>query len=168
MENTMADLREEVASRLRNALHGREIDMMERHVGLPHMLGITPIGKFHDPQVEEMTLLDTEHPFWQNYHKEVDGPDQAAQEIQTAIRSLKVDDVFRMTYPYGEEAEVVYIEVDKLNRNRGMTTDCHKCGETIDLDVNVPNDDLGYYFQAVIDCPHCGYYGEYEQRLING
>lgn len=162
----MADLREEVATRLRNALHGREIDMMENRVELPHMLGITPIGKIHDPNNEDMTILDTKHPFWEDYHEDVRTPNAVSEKIQTAIRSLRRDDIFRMTYPYGEEAEVVYVEVDKMEReSEQMTTECAECGETIDANLELRNAGKSYILIANLDCPHCEFGGVYEEPM---
>ena len=86
--NTMEDLRREVASRMRASLHGREIDMVEQVTPeLPHMLGITPLNKIHDPKNEEMTLLDPQHHFWQQYEDDpmekvrVDLPDQSTYNV---------------------------------------------------------------------------------------
>lgn len=167
MVNTMADLREEVASRLRNAMHGREIDMMKNSIELPHMLGITPIGKVHDPTNEEMTLLDTQHPFWQDYHKDIRTGKKVKESIETAIRSLREDQTFRMTYPYGEEAEIVYVEVDKLSRqNDKIATTCADCGRTIDGDIELRSQGNGYAFCTIIDCPHCSFSGSFESQMV--
>lgn len=135
---------------------------MQSHVGLPHMLGITPIGKFHDPDNEKMTLLDVQHPFWVDYHEPIGSPDDVADKIQTAIRSLKEDDIFRITYPYGEEAEIAYVEVDKMNRtDEQMTTECSECGSTIDVAPEIIRDDETYRFDVLVECPHCGFEKRY-------
>lgn len=164
----MADLRREVASRLRNALHGREIDMMEKRVEVPHMLGVTPIGKIHDPQNEEMTLLDTHHPFWKDYDGEIDTKSKVMEEIETAIRSLKKDDIFRMTYPYGEEAEVTYIEVDEVESVESQTTACTECGEDIPYTIGIKElsqEFDGYSLSVNLDCSSCDFAGTFESTL---
>lgn len=167
MVNTMADLREEVASRLRNSMHGREIDMMETvKPRVPHMLGITPLGKVHDPKNEEMTLLDTKHPFWQDYEEDVRTKNQVMEKIETAIRSLKEDNIFRMNYPYGEEAEVIYVEVEKLQPTANdMKTSCKECGTILTAQPNLTQDRGHYYLKFSIDCPDCEFAGVYEQNL---
>jgi hypothetical protein len=168
MVNTMADLREEVASRLRNSMHGREIDMMESvKPRVPHMLGITPLGKVHDPNNEEMTLLDTKHPFWQDYEGDVRTKNQVMEKIETAIRSLKEDNIFRMTYPYGEEAEVIYVEVDKLQPTANdMKTTCAECGSILTAQPNLSQDRGHYYLKFSIDCPDCDFSAVFEQNLV--
>lgn len=162
--NTMADLREECAIRMRKALHGREIDTLENPVHTPHMLDITPIGAIHTHKVEEGTIMDPEHQFWQDFEEEVRTRGKARRKIESAIRSLRKDDIFRMTYPYGEEADIVYCEVDEMG-NRGSTllpTECHECGESIEvpleLDYNEGFDGRGNYSLKVrVDCPHCDF-----------
>lgn len=168
MVNTMADLRAEVASRLRNSLHGREIDKMQGvDPELPHMLGITPLNKVHDPMNEEMTVLDTKHQFWQEYEEDITTAAQVEEKIETAIRSLKEDGVFRMTYPYGEEAEIVYVEVDKLNnRSNSMKTSCKECGNRV---TTAPSLELirgSYHLTFSVDCPECDFSGNYTRNLI--
>lgn len=159
----MADLRREVASRLRNALHGREIDIMKNRVEVPHMLGVTPIGKIHDPQNEEMTLLDTKHQFWQDYDGDTETKSAIMEEIETAIRSLRKDDTFRMTYPYGEEAEVTYVEVDELRSKEKQTTKCAECGENIPYSLELENlGDTAYAARFHLDCPSCDFSGTFE------
>jgi len=170
MVNTMEDLREEVASRLRNSLHGREIDMMETvRPRIPHMLGVTPLGKVHDPKNEEMTLLDPQHPFWQSYEDDVRTKNQLSSKVQTAIRSLKEDGVFRMNYPYGEEAEVVYVEVDKLHPTaNAMNTSCKECGATVMTQPNLEEELGRYHLKFTIDCPECDFTSSYSQPLFKG
>lgn len=163
--NRMDDLRREVASRLRNSLHGREIDMMENRIELPHMLGITPIGKIHDPHNEEMTILDTKHPFWQEYHETVNTKSAVTEKVETAIRSLKKDDIFRMTYPFGEEAEVVYVEVDKMGIEQEDTTTCMECDAEIVYNLDLVNNGSSYFFEVELDCPECDFTGKFERGM---
>lgn len=168
MVNTMEDLRREVASRLRNALHGREIDMMESvRPELPHMLGITPLNKVHDPNNEKMTLLDTNHQFWQNYKEDVRTKNRVTEKIETAIRSLKEDNIFRMNYPYGAEADVIYVEVDKLSTtDNSMKTSCKECGATLTAVPNLLQHGNSYNLKFSIDCTECGFSGSFERRLL--
>jgi len=167
MVNTMADLREEVASRLRNSMHGREIDMMETvKPRVPHMLGVTPLGKIHDPDNEEMTLLDTKHPFWQEYEEDIRTKNQVMEKIETAIRSLKEDDIFRMNYPYGEEAEVIYVEVEKLQAtSNDMKTTCAECGTILTAQPDLVQTNGYYHLRFSLDCDKCDFSRLLEQKL---
>lgn len=168
--NTMADLREECAIRLRDTLHGREIDMLENTVQTPHMLGITPIGAIHTDKVERGTLMDPQHQFWQDFEEDIRTIGEVHRKIESAIRSLRKDDVFRMTYPYGEEADIVYCEVDEMG-NRGATllpTTCHGCGESIEVPLELGyepgyNESGHYSMEVEINCPHCDF-----SRLLRG
>ncbi len=155
----MVDLRREVANRLRAALHGREIDMVEElKPRLPHMLGITPLGNVHDPKNEQMTLLDPQHHFWEDYEEDIQTKRSCREKIQTAIHSLKEDDLFRMTYPYGEEAEVVYVEVDRPTihrRPQEIQTSCAECDSDIAAEPNLLLRSGSYYLRFSLDCPDC-------------
>jgi len=168
MVNTMADLRQEVASRMRHSLHGREIDMMENvKPTLPHMLGVTPIGKVHDPNNEEFTILDSRHQIWQDYVDDVKTKRQVTEKIETAIRSLKEDGTFRMTYPYGEEAEVVYIEVDELDTARlPLAPSCADCGAEANAVPSVETKGSAYVLGLEIWCDSCGFSGLYESKMV--
>lgn len=168
MVNTMENLREEVASRLRNSMHGREIDMMESvKPRVPHMLGITPLGKIHDPKNEEMTLMDTKHPFWQEYEEDIRTKNQAMEKIETAIRSLKEDDIFRMTYPYGEEAEVIYVECEKLQATgNDMKTTCAECGAILTAQPDLVENSGYYHLRFSLDCDKCDFSRTLEQKLL--
>ncbi len=173
MVNTMADLRQEVASRLRNTLHGKEIDTYRNtayrngNPELPHMLGITPLNKVHDPMNEDGTLLDTQHPFWQEYEEDISTLNEVKEKIETAIRSLKRDGVFRMTYPYGEEAEIVYIEVDRIQtEENSMKTSCKECGTGVTTAPSLVLIKGSYHLKFSIDCPQCDFSGEYIRNLI--
>lgn len=155
--NTMKDLREEVAIRMRTALHGREIDMVEEiRPELPHMLGITPLQKVHDPTNEYGTLLDPRHHFWQSYEEDVTTKREASEKIQTAIYSLKEDELFRKTYPYGEEAEVVYVEVETPSTDgNNMKITCEECDTRITTQPNLLQDSGHYSLNFSLDCPNC-------------
>lgn len=168
MSNTMADLRREVSTRLRNALHGKEIDMMKgQKPELPHMLGITPLNKQHDPLNEEMTLLDISHPFWQEYEEDIATMNQLKQKIETAIRSLKEEGVLQMTYPYGEEADIIYVEVERLeNESNVLQTSCTECGAPIASQLSLAEERNSYYISVSLDCDSCEFGGKYERNLV--
>lgn len=168
MVNTMADLRQEVAVRMRHSLHGREIDMMENvKPTLPHMLGVTPIGKIHDPNNEEFTILDSRHRIWQDYVDDVSTQREVTEKIETAVRSLKEDGTFRMTYPYGEEAEVVYIEVDRLAQEGArLMSSCAECGAKTSAVPQLELKGSAYVLGLEISCESCGFSGVYESMMV--
>lgn len=153
---------------MRAALHGREIDMVEQvKPRLPHMLGITPLGKVHDPNNEEMTLLDPQHHFWNEYEEDITTKRATAEKIQTAIHSLKKDDLFRMTYPHGEEAEIVYIEVEKpsVTEETTIQTSCKNCSHDLTAQPNLLLDNGRYYLRFSLDCPDCDFSRVLQENL---
>jgi len=163
----MEDLRREVATRLRNTLHGREIDMLEGvRPHIPHMLGITPLNKVHDPNNENGTLLDPKHQFWLDWHKPVDTAAEVERLVETAMQSLSEDGIFRVTYPHGKEAEIAYVEVDKLpNEEILLQTSCKECGSNISTTPNLSEDSGYYYLKFSLDCPDCDFSGLYKEKI---
>lgn len=167
MTNTMADLRREVAKRLRDTLHGREIDTMEKGMPeLPHMLGIVTIGAISTHKATKGSLLDCDHEFWNAYYEEVKTDGKARREIESAVRSLKEDGVFRTSTPYGEEAGIWYCEVDDVDEepNR-MVTVCTECGESIPTEPKIDHTYGRYTLQFTLDCPECDFNDTYKANL---
>jgi hypothetical protein len=120
------------------------------------MLGITPLGKIHDPNNEEMTLLDPSHNFWDEYEEPVTTKNATTEKIESAVRSLKEDDIFRMTYPYGEEADIIYCEVDEIsNSDISMKTSCEKCETVIETQPILSRKGRHYHLKFSLDCPEC-------------
>jgi len=165
--NSMEDLREEVAVRMRRVLHGQEIDTFKSDVQIPHMLGITELGERHVEENEEHTLLDPSHEFWDAWHDDDVTEYIVNEKIQTAIRSLREDETLRVTYPYGTEAEIAYVEVDEIGRNTVLdnTTDCIECGESVQSDMSVEKTGKSYAVVLSVECD-CGFSGVYETNLV--
>lgn len=158
-KTTMADLRREVARRLRDTLHGEEIDTMEKGMPeLPHMLGIVTIGAISTPEAEKDSLLDCDHEFWSDYYEDVNTKGKAKREIQTAMRSLKEDNVFRVSTPYGEEAGIWYCEVGDIDEtpNR-MVTMCEDCSESIPTEPQINHSSGRYSLTFELNCPNCDF-----------
>lgn len=159
MTNTMADLRREVARRLRDTLHGKEIDTLERGTPeLEHMLGIVTLGAISTEKAEKGTLLDTDHTFWKSYYRDVDTENGIRKEIKTAMQSLKDDGVFRVSAPHGEDAGILYVEVGDIDEkpNR-MITACAECGARIptEPELNVSYGRYSLIFN--LDCSECDF-----------
>ena len=170
---TMEDLREEVAERMRDSIHGREIDMLENDVIIAHMLGITEIGEEHNTVDEEGTLLDREHPFWDAWHDDVNSSYTAMKLIESAIRSLREEGVFTMTHPYGEDADIVIPEISEVSNNSllGMVN-CAKCGEPVYPSLSVSplsrsdSSKIGSYgMDMMITCDSCGFSGLFRSNM---
>lgn len=168
MTNTMADLRREVARRLRETLHGREIDTMEKGMPeLPHMLGIVTIGAISTNKATKGSLLDCDHEFWDSYYETVKTDSKAEQEIESAMRSLKDDNIFRVSTPYGEEAGIWYCEVGDIDEkpNR-MVTVCTDCGASIPTEPELTHTYGRYSLVFNLDCPECDFSAKLGNKLI--
>lgn len=170
MVNTIDDLKEEVALRLRKSLHDREINMMnDVKPRLPHMLGITPIGKVHDPQNEEMTLMDVNHRFWQEYEEPVRTKNKVNELLMETIEQLLDEGKFKKYYPYPDDSlksEVIRCEVERVqSSDTSMNTTCKECGESLTTQPNLLQEKGHYYLKFSIDCPECEFSGAYRNHL---
>ena len=167
--NTMKDLRREVRQRLHESLDGKEIDMMEGVTPeLPHMLGITSINAIHTHHSESGTLLDAQSEFWQNYEEDVNTTSKAKRKIESAIRSLKEDDLFTMTYPYGEEADIVYCEVEPVEEQTDphiLQTSCPNCQTNLEPEPSLDLTTSSGHITLAVDCSDCDFAALYETNL---
>jgi hypothetical protein len=175
MVKTMTHLREEVAERLRETLHGKEVDMLDGvRPRIPHMLGITPLDETHEPDYEKGRLLDPKYPFWSDYHRDIETRNAVMDEIETAVRTLVEDEIFELTYPYGTEAEIIYCEVDEMNTDTNkneetamsMKTSCRECGTTLTTQPELVQHTRHYNIKVSIDCPQCTFSQVYEQAMV--
>jgi len=167
MTNTMADLRQKVAGKLRETLHGREIDTYEKgKPELPHMLGIVTIGAISTDKAEKGTLLDPSHRFWRDYYEQKDTKNGVKKEIETAIHSLKEDNILQVTSPYGDDAGILYIEVKDINNTqKSMTVTCAECGEMIKTSPEISHGYGRYELIFRLNCPECEFSGVLESSL---
>lgn len=178
MVKTMTHLREKVAERLRETLHGKEVDMLDGvRPRIPHMLGITPLDETHDPDNEKGRLLDPHYPFWSDYQRDIETRNAVMEEIETAIRTLVEDEILELSYPYGREAEIIYCEVDNVNTDRNenesknktatsMKTSCLECGTTLFTQPELVQNSGHYNIKVSIDCPECEFSRVYEQTMV--
>lgn len=155
------DLKEVVTKRLNESVDGEEVDTLRQDVRIPHLLGITPLGTAHDRSNEEDTLLDPNHSFWNEYDENVSSRRDAVANIDRVLRLLRKEGTLEILYPYGEEADIVYIEVD------GDTgTECAECG-SIETATRTWHEVAGnqYVYVLQVSCQECEFTGEYETLL---
>lgn len=162
----MQDLRREIVSRMKKTIHGKQLDMFRYDVELPHMVGVTPVGETHFTPNEDGTILDPRHEFWESYYTTVTTERSVRDEMEAAIRSLKADGTLKITWPYTEEAEIAYVEVNDVPELRGISqTECVECEANIDTELDVVRKHNQYYIQTTIDCPECEFSGVYVSRM---
>ena len=170
----MADLREEVASRLRDSIHGREIDSMEDGMPrLPHMLGVVNIGDYPKPKDIDGSILDPNHEFWNSYYESVDTRSGVEREVESAIRSLESDGTLEMSTPYGEEAGIWYCEIEELDQEeassvpQGIETKCIECNERANVSTDIQLLYDHYRLTFTVDCESCDFSDTFGYRLRN-
>jgi len=165
----MKHLRQEVQKRLHETLDGRRFDLMEWSPRLPNMLGICPIKATCSPEDKRGTLLDPNIGFWNKYEgRDVFTKRHAEEEVQSAITSLKEDGLFRLTYPYGEEGDIVYCEVEPVERNDAsiqIESPCPECGAELDTSPNLELTTGSGYLNISVECRDCSFAGEYETTM---
>jgi len=177
MVKTMTHLREEVAERLRETLHGKEVDMLDGvRPRIPHMLGVTPLDETHEPDREKGTLLDPHYPFWSDYYQDIETRNAVIEETETAVKTLVEDDIVRLTYPHGTEAEIIYCEVDEMNTDTeqrddtdtrmSMKTTCVECGTILFTQPELVQNTRHYNIKVLVDCPQCDFSRAYEQPMV--
>lgn len=162
MSHRIKDLRQKIAPMLRDALDGREVDMIEMgKPEIPHMLGIVPIGAISTREVEKGTILDPQHDFWNNYEKEINTKNKAIQEVYTAIESLQADGILQITELYGDNSDVLYVEVEGISdESDKLETTCAECGASILTEPEISMNYGQYSLTFRLDCPDC----EFEQK----
>lgn len=112
--NTMKDLKKIVHLQMYQAIDGRTVDQyINGKVELPHMLGVAQIGDTWTYEDYEDTILDPSHEFWDDYIDDVNTIGAAEEAVEMAIRILHQSGDFNVYFPKGEEAGIVYAEVEK-------------------------------------------------------
>ena len=173
-EKTMEDLRVKVAGLLRETLHGKSIDMMQPvKPRLPHMLGYTEIGEVHDPKNEAGTLMRSQCEWWDDYYKEVETINQAIEQVTMAIETLREDNHLRMTYPYGEEGGVIYVEVDDPKQysfdsisQQTYKFPCENCDQTLRTAPRLVLNSGYCDLKVLVECENCGFERTYSRKII--
>jgi hypothetical protein len=161
--NTMDDLRRIVTEKLYETLHGKEIDMVEQMTPeLPNMLGIVPLDTMATHGATQGTIMDIDHEFWEDYYRDVKTRRGVEEELHTAVRSLREDGILQMTYPYGEDAGIVYVEVEY---DDSETTRCAECGGAASLEQSAELSAGEYYLSVSIECQHCDFSRTCGRRL---
>lgn len=164
----MEDLRIEVAKRMKTALHGRQIDNYSTKIEIPQMLGIVGIDETASIEDKNGTILNADHHFWEEWHEDIISEYSVNKHVESAIRSLTADGHVSITYPYDEDSDIAYVEVD-VPPQAGEPTfaaPCNGCGKTIQADVSIEGYQAeNYYVEMCVDCPDCGYSGTFETQL---
>ena len=155
------DLKEVVKKRLQQSVDGEEVDTLRQDVQIPHLLGITPLEDAHNRYDEDGTLLDPDHSFWSEYDESVSSRRETLSHIDRALRLLRKDGTLEIMYPYGEEADIVYIEVD--SNSGAECVECGSCETTTDSWHEAAGSQ--YLYVLEIQCRKCGFTGEYETVL---
>lgn len=155
----MSDLRSVVRHRLDETLDGKEVDTADVPMpSIPQMLGIVPINSESTKEKEEGSILDHNHPFWDDYYKEIGTRAGASREVESAIRSLVDDEIVTISTPYGNNAGIWYVEVqdEESSDTRLIDVACHDCGEVVGVEPSIRQLYGQYHLSFDVDCDECG------------
>ncbi len=155
----MSDLKRFVQRKLRENIHGQEFDTMWNDVDIYDMLGASegnPDG----------TIFDPRHEFWDGYYQDVNTYRDCFEEITSAVDILRENETFRITYPKGVEADIVYCEIDPVQEQSGQPTVCNECEAPATADISF--EPSGSTYQLVVDvvCEYCGHESSHERSMV--
>lgn len=112
--NTVKDLKKIVHAKMYETIDGRMVDQYEQgKVEIPHMLGITEMGETCLYEDYEGTILDPSHEFWDDYVEDVSTIHATEDAVEFVIHVLNESGDFNVYFPHGEEADIVYTEVEE-------------------------------------------------------
>lgn len=155
----MEDLRKECAERMRETVHGEEINTDEYNVSLAKMLGVTPFGAVHTHKAEHETILDHNHSFWQEYEEDVRTRNAVEEHVKKAIQSLIDDDV--VYKESGEDSVYFEVYIEPSPDSLPLQTECGDCGRSVDAETELlmqsgDNNRTRYTLRVEVECD-CGY-----------
>jgi hypothetical protein len=162
----MNDLRTEVAIRLRETLDGKEVDMLEDDILIEHMLGIAPLGDPVSESDTDNTLLDKNATFWQRWHDTIHTEYDIRKKISSTIKSLMEDGILNISYPYGKDAEIAFIEVNwPSDSSVSIHTTCNNCESIVDASLSLGPVKNSYNMVVEVACENCGKDSVYESHM---
>jgi|APHM01.1.fsa_nt_gi hypothetical protein len=157
--NTLEDLRYLVGTKIQQSIGGKEIDVHETEVTLEEMLGIVEVGETANFKDRQDTIFQPTHPFWEQWHSDIESTFEAQAKIEAAIASLKDDDILELPFIY-ENDDIVVPDVDVSQLNGyaeigDVHTECTGCGEPIVAVSQFKPHGKTYKMVLEIDCHNC-------------
>lgn len=157
MSKNIIPLKKFLHNRLRETIHGNEFDMVTDKIDIEMMMGVE-YGE---------GILSVSHELWDTYPEPIETHDDIERAISMVVRTLKADGTITTTFPYGEEAEIIYCEVEKPETNDdSISVECASCDAYASAEtVYVPEGNT-YKLKLTVSCSFCGHNGSYQRTLI--
>jgi hypothetical protein len=165
--NTMEDLKGVVAQQIDGTIGGHMFDLTKENLTVTQMIGVAEIDGDEEAYQTEGTILDPGHTFWTNWYDGRVTQFDTFELIEAAIYLLVQEQTVLITDVYGEESDLVYVEVDHTPESRVNTSVlCDTCGEPAGASVNFLPTSPNYMLQMTITCEHCGESGVYTSVMV--
>jgi L-fucose mutarotase/ribose pyranase (RbsD/FucU family) len=88
------------------------------------------------------------------------------KKISSTIKSLMEDDILNILYPYGEDAEIAFIEVNwPSDSSVTIHTTCSNCGDIAEASMSLTPVKNSYNLIASVSCENCGNDALYESNM---
>lgn len=155
----MTDLKRVVQRSLRENVHGVEFDLLKQTIDLYDMLGV-------DRTEPRGTIMHPSHEFWDEYTNDISTERDAFNELKKAVELLRDDGSFVKQYPNGEEADIVYCEVEAVETGDDITVVCNECDAPATATMSFEPSSSSYRFILSVDCSYCDESSEHE-RVMN-
>ena len=165
--NTMKDLKELVAQQIDDTIGGHMFDLTSENLTVTQMIGVAEIDGEKEAYQTDGTILDSSHRFWENWYDGKVTQFSTFELIEAAIYLLVKDETLLITDVYGEDSDLVYVEVDYTPENHVNTSvRCQECGHPAGASVEFLPASPNYNLQMNITCAHCGESGVYTSVLV--
>lgn len=156
--SNMSDLKEIVQRSLRENVHGVEFDLLKQTIDLYDMLGV-------DRTEPRGTIMHPSHEFWQDYDEDISTERDAFNELKRAVELLRDEGTFVKQYPEGEEADIVYCEVEPVEAGDDITVVCNECDAPASATMSFEPTNGMYTFVLSVDCSYCGESSQHERVM---
>jgi len=165
--NTMKDLKTLIAKQIDRTIGGHMFDLTSENLTVTQMIGVAEIDGEKEAYQTSGTILDPAHNFWENWYDGKLTQFNTFELIEAAIYLLVQEETVLITDVYGEDSDLVYVEVDYTPENHVNTSvRCDACGQSAGASVEFLPTSPNYTLQINIACEHCGDSGVYTSVLV--
>jgi hypothetical protein len=163
----MKDLKDLVAQQIDDTIGGHMFDLTSENLTVTQMIGVAEIDGGKEAYQTDDTILDPEHPFWNDWYDGRVTQFNKFELVEAAVYLLVKDEILMITDVYGEDSDLVYVEVDNTPDNHVNTSvRCQECGHPAGASVEFLPTSPNYTLQMNITCAHCGESGVYTSVLV--
>jgi len=165
--NTMQDLKLVVAQQIDNTIGGHMFDLTNENITVSQMLGIDSMDRGEEAYQTKGTILDYHHEFWESWYDGRIKRFSPFELVEAAIYLLVEDETLMITDIYGEDSDLVYVEVNIDSEppiNTSVT--CESCGKNASAQINFLPASANYTLRMELQCNNCSNNGVYTAPLV--